>query len=159
MFFKPFGLRGHRQCPCHDRSSRTTPSAPPAGAVPWILTPIRTQFPIIPHTWAWLSCHTCTSFTHTHTYKQHTFMHSLRSLDLPRLSLLSITTRVCFSGVYLCLDPRLCDSSLVALTRTVSLDSDISRLPWLLCLFIWLRLCPVYAVSIAGDWPCSVRPF
>ncbi len=66
---------------------------------------------------------------HTHTYKQHTSMHSLRSLDLPRLSLLSVTTRVCFSGYYLCLDPRLCDSSLVALTRTVSLDSDISRLP------------------------------
>ncbi len=65
----------------------------------------------------------------THTYKQHTSMHSLRSLDFPRLSLLSVTTHVCFSGDYLCLDPRLCDSSLVALTRTVSLDSDISRLP------------------------------
>jgi len=51
---------------CHDRSSRTTPSTPPEGAVPWILTHIQTQFPIIPHTWAWLSCHTCTSFTHTH---------------------------------------------------------------------------------------------
>ncbi len=67
--------------------------------------------------------------SHTHTYKQHTSMHSLRSLDLPRLSLLSITTRVCFSCYCLCLDPRLCDSSLAALTRTVSLDSDISRLP------------------------------
>ncbi len=49
---------------------------------------------------------------HTHTYKQHTSMHSLRSLDLSRLSLLSVTTRVCFSCYYLCLDPRLCDSSL-----------------------------------------------
>ncbi len=30
----------------------------------------------------------------THTYKQHTSTHPLRSLDLPRLSLLSVTTRV-----------------------------------------------------------------
>ncbi len=51
---------------CHNLSSRTTPSAPPEGAFPWILTLIRTQFPIIPHTWAWLPCHTCTSSTHTH---------------------------------------------------------------------------------------------
>ncbi len=71
----------------------------------------------------------------THTYKQHTSTHSLRSLDLPRLSLLSVSTRVCVSRYYLCLVPRLCDPSLVAPTRTVSLDSDIRRLPWLFSLF------------------------
>ncbi len=65
----------------------------------------------------------------SHTYKQHTSMHSLRSLDLPRLSLLSVTTPCLISCYYLCLDSRLCDSSLVAPTRTVYLDSDYCRLP------------------------------
>ncbi len=84
----------------------------------------------------------------THTYKQYTSTHSLRSLDLPRLSLLSVSTRVCVSRYYLCLVPRLCDPSLVAPTRTVSLDSP----PALIIQPVYRpRLCPVYAVAISGD--------
>ncbi len=94
----------------------------------------------------------------SHTYKQHTSMHSLRSLDLPRLSLLSVTTRVWFPVITsaLILDsviplwlPRL---GLFTWTLIIAACPD-------LCLLLLLRLCLIYAVSTAGDWPCSVWPF
>ncbi len=85
-------------------------------------------------------------------------MHSLRSLDLPRLSLLSVTTRVWFPVITsaLILDsviplwlPRL---GLFTWTLIIAACPD-------LCLLLLLRLCLIYAVSTAGDWPCSVWPF
>ncbi len=73
---------------------------------------------------------------YTHTYKQHTSMHSLRSLDLPRLSLLSVTTRVCFPVI----------------TSALILDSVIPLwLPWL-GLFPWtliLAACPDYSACLS----------
>ncbi len=55
------------------------------------------------------------------TYKQHTYTHPLRSLDLPRLSPLSIFPfHSVFPGSYSCLVPRSSDTLLVTLTRTVS---------------------------------------
>ncbi len=74
---------------CYRGGSCTASLAPPEGAIPWILTiSIWTPVPIIPHTWDWLIIHTCSSLTHT--YKPHTHTDSLRSLDLPRLSFLSV---------------------------------------------------------------------
>ncbi len=48
---------------------------------------------VLPH------LHLIHTHTYKHTLKQHTSMHSLQSLDLPRLSLRSVTTRVCFSVI------------------------------------------------------------
>ncbi len=74
---------------CYRGGSCTASLAPPEGAIPWILTiSIWTPVPIIPHTWDWLIIHTCSSLTHT--YKPHTHTDSLQSLDLPRLSFLSV---------------------------------------------------------------------
>ncbi len=70
------------------------------------------------------------------TYKQHTYTHPLRSLDLPRLSPLSVfLSIVCF----------------LVITPAPFLDPVIlCWLPRPPCLFLRLRLCLALSVPIVG---------
>ncbi len=68
-----------------------------------------------------LTNHPHLQLIYTHTYKPHTHTDSLRSLDLPRLSPLSVFPfHSVFPGSYPCLVPRSSDTLLVTPTRTVS---------------------------------------
>ncbi len=103
-----------------------------------------------PHTWSWLSCHTCTSFTHTHI--SSTLPHTLcEVLICPGCHIWAFLPVFVFPGYYPCLVPRLCDSPLVAPTRIdfpglwylppcpdhpACLSDDVSALPTLFPLLV-----------------------
>ncbi len=100
---------------CHDRGSRTGLSPSPEY---WLshLSPYLGLIVLL-HLHLIYNC----------TYKQHTYTHPLRSLDLPRLSPLSVFPfHSVFPGSYPCLVPRSSDTLLVTPTRTVSSRTLIS---------------------------------
>ncbi len=125
------------------------PSAPPAGAVPWILTPHSDiSFPHSSYLGLIVLSHPA-PHSH-HTYKAAHF-HALTAKSW-------FAPAVTSEHYYPCLFFRCLPLPWSSTLWFFSGCPDSDCFPGL-CLFIWLRLCPVYAVSIAGDWPCSVRPF
>ncbi len=78
--------------------------------------------------------------SHTHTFKQHSYMHSPRSLVLARLTFLSVIhPAIC----YLCVWPRTArpwNSEPVPVTPTSA--------------WYCLRLCPASDIPVFARWPC-----
>ncbi len=151
---------------CHSRSSRTTPSAPPEGAFPGILTLIRTQFPISPHTWAWLHCNTCTSSTHTlisstlpHTHCEvlicpgcH-FWALLPEFDFLLLPLPWFSTLWFFSG---CPDSDCLPGLWLLPPAPISACDITTPLPYLRCFHCWWLT--LFCLTILNKQSCKWIP-
>ncbi len=86
---------------------------------------------------------------HTHTYKQHTSLHSPRSLVLPRLTFLSVSPVFCFPGL-----PIHSDRLLPAFWPCLPFDIlSVCRLPRPLhCPCCWF--CLAYVTPVIASYPC-----
>ncbi len=96
--------------------------------------------------------------SHTHTFKQHSYMHSLRSLVLPWLTFPSVfpSVSICVLPGLLTLSPdRLLPASLTPPAYWLASLSAACPDP-LLCL--WLRICLVYIALDTSVWYLPVWP-
>ncbi len=98
---------------------------------------------------------------HTHTYKQHTYMHSLRSLVLAPAD---IYERYHPAVCYLCVWPRTArpwNPEPEPVTPTSTCDPDFCLWPRLLPVtptsaWYCLRLCPASDIPVCARWPLPV---
>ncbi len=126
---------------------------------PWTTTPIMhcTTTHTFPSTIAPITSNpdcltTPAPHSHTHTFKQHSYMHSLRSLVLPWLTFPSG-----FPSVSICVLPGLLTLSPDRLLPAYWLASLSAACPDpLLCL--WLRICLVYIALDTSVWYLPVWP-
>ncbi len=106
---------------------------------PSTIAPITQLSPITNQTW--LSCHTCTSFTHTHLSSTLKCTHR-KVLFLPRLTFLSVTIP---SDCYLCVWPR-------TARPWISEPVPVTSTPAWYC----LRLCSASDIPVIARWPLPV---